>query len=119
MVYYDIPGIREYATPEVKGNYSTVLFRVDDSKYQVGYQSTPGTTGFNVIRLMTSAGKSVSVKVDALETGSALAEKDPGTQVNGDGGIVGSVKRYNTQRNTSSNFRYGYVAIVDGVPQYF
>ena len=118
MVYYDIPGIREYATPEVKGNYSTVLFRVDDSKYQVGYQSPPGTTGFNVIRLMTSAGKSVSVKVDALETGSALAEKDPGTQVNGDGGIVGSVKRYNTQRNTSSNFRYGYVAIVDGVPQY-
>lgn len=41
MVYYDIPGIREYAIPEVKGDYYTKLYKVADGKYQVGYESTP------------------------------------------------------------------------------
>lgn len=118
MVYYDLPGVKEYATPAVKGNYSTALYRVDNNKYQVAYSSTPGTAGFNVIRLMTSAGKKVSVKVDALATGSALAPKDPGSVVNADGGIVGATKNYNSQSNTTSNFRYGFVAIVDGNPVY-
>ena len=118
MVYYDLPGVKEYATPEVKGNYSTALYRVDNNKYQVAYSSTPGTAGFNVIRLMTSAGKKVSVKVDALAAGSALAPKDPGSVVNADGGIVGATKNYNSQSNTTSNFRYGFVAIVDGNPVY-
>ena len=118
MVYYDLPGVKEYATQEVKGNYSTSLYRVDNNKYQVAYSSTPGTAGFNVIRLMTSAGKKVSVKVDALAAGSALAPKDPGSVVNADGGIVGATKNYNNQSNTTSNFRYGFVAIVAGNPVY-
>lgn len=118
MVYYDIPGIREYATPDVKGNYSTTLFRTEPSKYQIGYQSTPGTAGFNVIRLMTSAGQQVSVALEALPVGSALAPKDPGSQVNGDGAIVGATKNYNSQSNNTADYRMGFVAIVNGTPQY-
>lgn len=118
MVYYDIKGVREYAIDAAKGNYSTDLYRVGDDKYQVGYKSTPGTAGFNVIRLMTSAGQTVKVKVDALNPGSALAAKDAGSIVNGDGAIVGATKNYNNQSNNTSNFRFGYVAIVGGQPQY-
>lgn len=118
MVYYDIDGIREYATNEAKGNYSTQLFRTEGTTYQVGYKSTPGTTGFNVIRLNDAAGKTVKANVKALAPGSALAKKDAGSVVNGDGAVVGATSTYNKQTNTSSNFRCGYVAIVGGKPVY-
>lgn len=124
MVYYDIPGIREYATPEVKGNYYTKLYKVADGKYQVGYESTPGTTGFNVIELeVPSAGSTVSVAVEAIAPGSALHKNDAGTMLDGDGNKVGKATNYNDNTiygapNTASGYRYGYVAIVNGVPQY-
>lgn len=118
MVYYDIAGVREYATAAAKGSYSTTLFRVADAKYQVGYQSTPGTTGFNVIRLNTAAGKKVSVNLQALPVGSNLAAIDPGKQVDGDGKVTATVKTYNKQSNTASAFRFGFVTVVNGTPSY-
>lgn len=124
MVYYDIPGIREYAIPEVKGDYYTKLYKVADGKYQVGYESTPGTTGFNVIELQVpSVGSTVSVEVEAIVPGSALHKNDAGTMLDGDGNKVGKATNYNDNAiygapNTESGYRYGYVAIVNGVPQY-
>ena len=103
----------------LKGDYSTALYKVGDQKYQVGYASTPGTTGFNIIKLKTPAdGTTVSVEVAALEAGSALAKGDKGEQVDGDGKVVEKVKNYNAQDNTSADFRYGYVAVVNGKPVY-
>lgn len=82
MVYYDIPWVyTSTATPpvvpeEAKGNYYTTLYKVGDQKYQVGYASCPGTTGFNIIQLKTpAAGTEVSVNVEALEPGSALVKE--------------------------------------------
>lgn len=77
MVYYDLKFANNDKNPvvvpdAVKGDYSTSLYKVADQKYQVGYASCPGTTGFNVIKLKNAPGKAVSVKVDALEPGSAL-----------------------------------------------
>lgn len=118
MVYYDLDGVREYATAEAKGDYETELFRTEGSTYQVGYKSTPGTTGFNVIRLTDAAGKTVKADVKALAPGSALASKDAGSVLNGDGGVVGATRNYNTQSKNSTSFRFGYVAIVDGKPVY-
>lgn len=118
MVYYDIPGVKNYATSAAKGAYSTSLFRVEGTKYQIGYQSTPGTAGFNVIRLNTSAGKEVSVDFKALTPGSELASKDPGKQLDADGKVKARVTTYNKQSNQSTGFRLGFVSIVGGVPQY-
>ncbi len=120
MVYYDLDGVREYASDDVKGDYATKLYKVGDQQYQVGYQSTPGTTGFNVIELRTpAAGTTVSVKVAAVTPGSALVKGDDGIMVDGDGNKAGTATSYNTNDgNTSSNFRYGYVAIVNGSPVY-
>lgn len=124
MVYYDIDNIREYAPAEVKGDYYTKLYKVADGKYQVGYESTPGTTGFNVIELeVPSAGSTVSVAVEAIAPGSALHKNDAGTMLDGDGNKVGKATNYNDNTiygapNTASGYRYGYVAIVNGVPQY-
>lgn len=102
----------------IKGDYSTSLYKVADQKYQVGYASCPGTTGFNVIKLKNAPGKTVSVKVDALEPGSALPKGDKGEMLDGDGKVVGTTKTYNAQDNKTSDYRYGYVAIVGGKPVY-
>lgn len=122
MVNYDL----KFASPipvtvpdNVKGNYSTALYRIGDQKYQVGYASCPGTTGFNVIKLKVPAtGTTVSTHVTALEQGSALAKGDKGEQVDGDGAVVGTTKNYNAQDNKNANFRCGYVAVVNGKPVY-
>lgn len=123
MVYYDLKFANNDKKPvvvpdAVKGDYSTSLYKIADQKYQVGYASCPGTTGFNVIKLKNAPGKTVSVKVDALEPGSALPKGDKGEMLDGDGKVVGTTKTYNAQDNKTSDYRYGYVAIVGGKPVY-
>ncbi len=125
MVYYDIPWVYSsnasapVVPEEAKGNYSTTLYKVGDQKYQVGYASCPGTTGFNVIQLKTpAAGTKVSVDIEALEPGSALVKADKGEVKDADGKVVKTTKTYNEQTNKSSNYRCGYVAIVGGKPVY-
>lgn len=118
MVYYDIPGVKNYATQAAKGAYTTQLFRMEGTKYQVGYKSTPGTAGFNVIRLNPAAGKQVSVAVSALTPGSNLAAKDPGKQLDADGKVKATVTTYNKQSNKTSEFRFGFVSVIGGQPQY-
>lgn len=124
MVNYDLKFANNDLKPvtvpeEVKGAYETELYKVGDLQYQVGYGSCPGTTGFNVIKLKTpSAGTQVSVKVDAIAPGSNLAKGDKGEQVNGDGAVAGKTTTYNVQENTASNYRCGYVAVVNGKSVY-
>ena len=124
MVYYDLKFANNESKPVtvpdyVKGDYSTDLYKVGDLKYQVGYASCPGTTGFNVIKMkVPAAGTTVSTTVGAITPGSALAKGDKGEQVDGDGKVVAKTTAYNTSDNTSSDYRYGYVAIVNGKPTY-
>lgn len=125
MVYYDIPWVytstatAPVVPEEAKGNYYTTLYKVGDQKYQVGYASCPGTTGFNVIQLQTpAAGTRVAVNIEALEPGSALVKGDKGEVKDADGKVVRTTKTYNEQANKSSNYRCGYVAIVGGKPVY-
>lgn len=118
MVNYDLKFTSPIpvTVPEfVKGDYNTALYKIGNQKYQVGYASCPGTTGFNVIRLkVPAAGTTVSTQITALEQGSALAKGDKGEQVDGDGAVVGTTKNYNAQDNKDANFRCGYVAVVNG-----
>lgn len=124
MVYYDLKFANNDKKPvtvpdQVKGDYSTDLYKVGDLQYQVGYVSCPGTTGFNVIRLkVPAAGTVVSTTVNALAPGSALAKGDKGEQVDGDGKVTGKTTTYNASDNSSSSYRFGYVAIVNGRPVY-
>lgn len=124
MVNYDLRFAGQYGADvvvpeEIKGDYSTDLYKVSDQKYQVGYKSCPGTTGFNVIELKTpAAGKTVSIKVEALAVGSKLAKGDTGEMVDGDGKVVDKTSNYNSFDNNTANFRYGYVAVVNGKPVY-
>lgn len=125
MVYYDLDFVHSASAADVvvpeeaKGNYSTDLYKVGDQKYQVGYASCPGTTGFNIIELKVPAGGStVSVDVEALEPGSALVKGDKGEVKDADDKVVSTTKTYNQQENKTTNFRCGYVAIVGGKPVY-
>ena len=124
MVYYDLKFANNDNKPvtvpdHVKGDYSTDLYKVGDLKYQVGYASCPGTTGFNVIKMkVPAAGATVSTTVSAITPGSTLAKGDKGEQVDGDGKVVSKTTTYNALNNTSSDYRYGYVAIVNGKPTY-
>ena len=124
MVYYDLKFANNDKKPVsvpdyVKGDYSTALYKVGDQKYQVGYASCPGTTGFNIIKLkVPTAGTVVSTQVAALAPGSALVKGDKGEMVDGDGAVAGKTTTYNDSENHSSNYRFGYVAIVNGKPVY-
>lgn len=122
MVNYDL----KFASPtsvtvpdNVKGDYTTYLYKIGDQKYQVGYASCPGTTGFNVIKLkVPAAGTTVSTNLAALVVGSKLAKGDKGEQVDGDGAVVSKTDSYNSQANNTANYRCGYVAMVNGKPVY-
>ncbi len=124
MVYYDLKFANHDRIPvnvpqQVKGDYATELYKIGDRRYQVGYASCPGTTGFNVIRMkVPAAGTAVSVSIAAIVPGSNLAKGDKGEQLDGDGKVVGKTTSYNASANTSSDYRYGYVAIVNGRPVY-
>lgn len=119
MVTYDIDVVRNYVT-EAACNYSTKLYDTVDGYYQVAYASCPGTTGFNVIPLnVPEAGKIVKAEFTGLAAGCALATDDPGTVLDTDGKAIGTVTSYNGNNgNTTNGWRYGFVAVVNGTPQY-
>lgn len=119
MVTYDIDGIHNYAT-ETARNYSTKLYDAEDGFYQVAYASCPGTTGFNIIPLnVPQAGQTVKVHFEGLPPGSKLAADDPGNRVDADGNVVAQVRTYNMNSgNSDAGWRYGFVAVVNGVPRY-
>lgn len=119
MVTYDIDGVRNYVTADAC-NYTTKMYEADGGYYQVGYASCPGTTGFNIIPLnVPEAGTTVGADFTGLAVGSALADDDPGTVLDGDGNTVGTATAYNNNAsNAAGGWRYGFVAIVNGSPQY-
>ncbi|MCC8113774.1 MAG: DUF6055 domain-containing protein [Bacteroidales bacterium] len=121
MVTYDIDDVREYRDTYwgLSSNYKTSLFQIDDSKYQVAYSSTPETSGFNIIRLNVPESGTVSIDFEALTPGSALASSDQGDYLGGDEVVKGQTLTYNKiSGQCDPSFRYGYVAIVNGVAQY-
>lgn len=119
MVTYDMDVVRNYVT-EAACNYATKMYDTDGGYYQVGYASCPGTTGFNIIPLnVPQAGTTVKADFAGLAVGSALAKDDPGTVLDGDGNPVGTATAYNNNGgNTVAGWRYGFVAVVNGTPQY-
>lgn len=117
MVTYNIDVVRNYVTDAAK-SYTTKLY-TNDGYYQVAYAKCPGTTGFNIIPLnVTSAGNTIKANFIGLNPGSSLAADDPGNIIDGDGKTVGSATTYNNSANTSTGWRYGFVAVVNGTPQY-
>lgn len=119
MVTYDIDVVRNYVTVAAC-NYATKMYDVDGGYYQVGYASCPGTTGFNIIPLnVPEIGTTVKADFAGLGVGCALAADDPGTMLDGDGNAVGTTTAYNNNGgNTIAGWRYGFVSVVNGVPQY-
>lgn len=112
MATFDInvDGVKNYYTDQDK-NYNTKFYSVDDGYYQVAYAKCPGATGFNVIHLdVPSAGTKVTVDIEALKAGSALAPDDPGTTRDGDGKAKGKVSIYNNVGNDQA-VAYGFVAL--------
>ena len=116
-ITYDFGEIGDYATESAK-KYKTTLFDAADNYYQVGYASCPEATGFNVIELnVPEAGTEVKVYFKGLASGSALAADDPGNVLDVDGNIVKNTTKYNST-DDSGNWRYGFVAIANGKPEY-
>jgi len=118
MITYDIDGIREYRTSSV-GGYTTQLYDAGDNYYQVAYASCPGTTGFNIIPLNTpTGGSTIKAGFEGLSPGSSLSSEDPGSIIDGEGLTVSTTRNYNKNTATTAGWRYGFVAIVNGTPQY-
>ena len=116
-ITYDFGEIGTLATEAAKG-YKTTLFDAADNYYQVGYASCPGTSGFNIIELnVPEAGTVIKAHFKGLPSGSALAAGDPGNVEDADGNVVGHTTTYN-KTDDSGNWRYGFVAIVNGKPVY-
>lgn len=121
MVTYDIDNVREYKDGywSLSSNYKTTLFGIGERKYQVSYSSVPETSGFNIIRLNMPTTGLVSIDFEALQPGSALAPEDQGEYLGGDEVVKGKKSNYNIiAGQCQPDFRYGYVAIVGGKPQY-
>lgn len=117
MVTYDLGEIGAYVTDAAK-NYKTTLFDAADNYYQVGYASCPETTGFNIIKLnVPEAGSTVKVHFKGLASGSALAAADPGNVLDVNGATIATTTTYN-KTDDSGNWRYGFVAIAGGKPEY-
>lgn len=119
MVTYDIDVVRNYVTATAC-TYTTKMYNADGGYYQVGYASCPGTTGFNIIPLnVPEAGTTVKADFVGLAVGSTLAKDDPGTVLDGDGNTAGKVTTYNNNGgNTAAGWRYGFVALINGVSRY-
>ena len=60
----------------------------------------------------------MSGNVEALERGSAACRATREI-LDGDGRVVSTAKTYNQRENKTSNYRCGYVAVVNGKPVYF
>lgn len=124
MVTYDLDNVRQYRN-DIWGDsnqYKTSLFSIGNGEYQISYANCPETAGFNIIRLNTPKdGGVVSIDFKALPVASALASGDVGQYRKGDDeGVKGTVKNYNANKNNKSNpdFRFGFVSITDGIPNY-
>lgn len=116
-VTYDFDAIHQYVTDEALA-YNTTMYKVDGC-FMPAYSNCPGTTGFNVIPLdVPTAGTTVKADLAAITPGSSLAAKDPGVMIDGDGKEVGTTKTYNEQTNQSSDYRFGFVAVVNGKAKY-
>lgn len=117
MVTCDIDIVREYVTEAAK-IHATKLY-ANNGYYQVAYAKCPGTTGFNIIPLnVAEAGSIVKADFVGLEPGSNLASGDLGIIIDGSDEKGRTTSTYNKSDNTASGWRYGFVAVVNGTPQY-
>ena len=113
VLTYDFGSIQQYADDNAKA-FKSQMFK-EDGKFRPSYANCPGTTGFNAILLnVPVAGTTVKASLAALPVGSALAADDPGEVKDGDGKVIGTVHKYNSQSNKTANYRFGFVAIKGG-----
>ena len=113
VLTYDFGSIQQYADDNAKA-FKSQMFK-EGGKFRPSYANCPGTTGFNAILLnVPAAGTTVKASLAALPVGSALASDDPGEVKDGDGKVVGTVHKYNSQSNKTANYRFGFVAIKGG-----
>ena len=113
VLTYDFGSIQQYADDNAKA-FKSQMFK-EGGKFRPSYANCPGTTGFNAILLnVPAAGTTVKASLAALPVGSALAADDPGEVKDGDGKVVGTVHKYNSQSNKTANYRFGFVAIKGG-----
>jgi len=112
-VTYDFNAVKSYVGTQYE-SYSTKLYSTGDGYYQVAYSNCPSSTGFNVIPLeVPTSGTTVTVDFTGLAAGSALAEGDPGTQIDGDGKTVGNTTTYNNVGKGEEGWAYGFVALLN------
>ena len=116
-VTYDFDAVHQYATEDAQ-NYNVTMFKTDGA-FRPAYSDCPGTTGFNIIPLdVPAAGTKVCADLEAMAPGSALSPKDGGQMVDGDGKPVGTTTTYNSQSNTTSAYRIGFVSVRNGKAAY-
>lgn len=110
FVTWDIESIRSYGRNYV-GKHKYGFYPSADGAYQVAYSHCLGTTGYNAIPLnIPEAGTKISTRFKGLESGSALAAKDPGICIVNDKQT--NVRNYNKVSVGKSGWRYGYVALL-------
>jgi hypothetical protein len=117
---FDYDHVRSYVGTRYS-RYSVSLINVADGWKQITYSQCPQPTGFNAIPLnVPEVGTEVKVSLRPLAAGSALASGDAGTQVDGDGNKVGTVKNYNsTSVAGHEQLAYGFVGVkTDGTRVY-
>ena len=113
VLTYDFGSIQQYADDNAKA-FKSQMFK-EGGKFRPSYANCPGTTGFNAILLnVPAAGTTVKASLAALPVGSALAADDPGEVKDGDGKVIGTAHKYNSQSNKTANYRFGFVAIKGG-----
>ncbi|MBQ0020845.1 MAG: hypothetical protein KBT39_10065 [Bacteroidales bacterium] len=117
---FNFNAVKAYAGTKYN-SYRTTLYNIGDGWKQIGYEQCPQPTGFNVIPYgYNTAGREVKVTLRALAAGSELPSGDPGSQVDGDGKVVGTTTNYNkTSIAGHETLAFGFVAIKkDGTRDY-
>lgn len=111
---FDFNALRRFTSSAANrySAYTTLFHPVADGYYQVSYRDCPAPTGFNVVPLVVPEGGTVvTVDLQGLANGSALASDDTGSYIDGDNAEqTGTATRYNAT-SVSQGWAFGFVAL--------
>ena len=93
--------------------FTVTLYDTLDGWKQIGYEQCVQPTGFNIIPLkVVKGGTEVSLSVRGVDAGSLLPSADAGNQVNADGKVLATVRRYNvTDVSGHEGWALGFVVL--------
>lgn len=113
-VTFDFDAARDYAN-DWQGKYESTLYPADGWQ-RIAYERCPEANGFAAIHLDASKGSQVTVRFHGLETGTSLADKDPGLYLIGDEATsenrTGKTRTYNSS-DIVPGWRYGFTALLE------